>query len=100
MPEAVMVEHRQLVVLDELLHGLRFQHQILTVIQVVEDAPAANEETAGNAAGGSLRLLVETDDPLRVDLQLPEATGGTHAGHGHDLAVPLVELDQGADVDI
>ena len=59
LPEVIVFEHCELLVLDETPHRLLFEDEILAIIEVAEDGGFENEEPAGNSAPCGLWLFVE-----------------------------------------
>ena len=71
----------------------------VVALDVVEDGGLEHEEGAVDPAFLQLRLLGELDDPVAVQVELAEAGRRPDGGHGGQLAVGAMELQQLVEVD-
>ncbi len=94
-----MVEGVHLAFAGQCLHRLFFPGGAV-VGDVVDHLGREHEVAAVDPVAVALRLFLEADDALAVDVDRAEAPGRLHRGHGGQLAVFLVEGERGADVDV
>src|SRR5437764_1372504 len=77
-----------------------FELAAVVVVEVVEDAGLADEESPVDEVGLEVRLLDEPLDPRAVEVEQPEPGGRVDGGDGEQLPLGAVEVHQVVEVHV
>ena len=101
LPEALVPEGGQFAGRGDFVHRLAFQHDLIGVVQVVEEPAIRDAESAIDEAGFYLGLLGEQVHRILIGkTEFPEAAWGMHGGDGERLSLLPVKVQRGIDIDV
>src|SRR5262249_36022119 len=100
MPEPIVAKHHQFAICHQSLHWLLFQHEIFTVVEIIEQSLFANEKATRNVPLRYLRFLIESNHSLVAYIELAKSPRRADAGHRHGFAMSSVKINQGSDIDV